>query len=99
MSHRIWKNKTNGLLFHFMCYILRPHPVHRKIKNDSFEGPMFKKFSGPNDLTRLEGTRRKTKLSLMDDDDGVARKVSWRKPILLYLPHFCSKRRINLGNR
>ena len=36
---------------------------------------MFRKFGGPNDLTRLEGTRRKTKLSLMDDDDGVGRKV------------------------
>ena len=42
---------------------------------------MFKKFGGPNDLTRLEGTRRKTKLSLMDDDDGVGRKVSWRRQI------------------
>ena len=42
---------------------------------------MFKKFGGPNDLTRLEGTRRKTKLSLMDDDDGVGRKVSWQRQI------------------
>ena len=54
-----------------------------KMIYDSFEGSMFKKFGGPNDLTRLEGTRRKTKLSLMDDDDGVRAKVGWRKPILL----------------
>ena len=43
--------------------------------NKTFEGSAFKKFSGPNDLTRLEGTRRKTRLSLMDEDDGVRRKV------------------------
>ena len=49
---------------------------------DSFEGSMFKKFGGPNDLTRLEGTRRKTKLSLMDEDDGARGKAGWRKPIL-----------------
>ena len=42
---------------------------------------MFKKFGGPNDLTRLEGTRRKTKLSLMDEDDGVGRKVGWTTSI------------------
>ena len=49
----------------------------RKLTAISFQGSVFKKFGGPNDLTRLEGTRRKTKLSLMDEDDGVGRKVGW----------------------